>query len=280
MIYLYTGKTGSGKTFNMMKDVFPQWMKGRDVYSNTKLMFENFGGLAGTNIIENPENFTHFEKLVEIIRREIVCKLFKKEYRPKRRGHIDYFDDITELIEMRDGIILIDEAQSLFDSRNWEALPMEFSNKLRQHRKHNLDLYATTQNMGTIDINMRRLVQKWSHCKDVFALFWLRNPSLWTLHSREYKDIDMLYNSVDDLMVDTLKTTWFTIHKLKKRYYDTLYDIGFNAYKIQWLELNNQKVAMILPKNWKLSSARTQLLLAKFYLDPGSLKTSKKTWKK
>ena len=144
---------------------------------------------------------------------------------------------------------------------------MEFSNKLRQHRKHQLDLYATTQNMGTIDINMRRLVQKWSHCKDIFALFWKRNPSWLTIHTREYKDIDELYNKVDDLVVSTIKKNFFIIHKLKKRLYDTLWDIGFKAYKISWLQIKKRKVCIILPKNWTLSNARTQSLLMKYYLD-------------
>jgi len=307
MIYLYTGKTGSGKAYQLIKDVFQHWLTGRDIYSNTKLFYEDFGGLAGVDIESRPEYFTNWEKAVEIIRRKWLSDARKivlpyiyrvinrftrdrrvekktpdgvrylqrikrfnyehKTYTPKRRGNITYFDDITELIEIKDGIIIMDEAQNLLDARNWESLPLEFSNKLRQHRKHNLDLYATTQNMGTIDINMRRLVQRWSHCKDIFALFWLRNPSLLTLHSREFKDIDSLYNKVDDLIVPTIRTNYFIIHLLKKRLYDTLYDIGFNAYKILWLEKNKQKTALIIPKNWTLNSARTQSLLMKFYLD-------------
>lgn len=276
MIYLYTGKTGSGKTFSMVKDIYPQWFKGRDIYSNTKLFFEKFGGKANSNIIDNPENFNYVEKTLEAIKKK-YCSLAKKSYKPKRRGRIVYFDDITELIELKDGIICMDEAQSLLDARNWENLPMEFSNKLRQHRKHKLDLYATTQNMGTIDINMRRLVQRWVHSKDLFALFWIRNPSLLTLHKKEVKDIDYLYNSVDDLQVPTLTNFYFFIHPLKKRYYDTLYDIGFKAYKVCYIEKDNRRKIIILPKNWTLSNARTQSLLLKFYLDQNKFSRSKMT---
>lgn len=263
MIYLYTGKTGSGKTYNMVSDIYPLWKKGIDIYSNTKLNFDIY---SDHNILDNPKSFSRFEKLWFNIKLRILHKLGKDCKIPKR-GKITYFDDITELIELRDGIILMDEAQNLLDSRNWENLPMEFSNKLRQHRKHKLDLYATTQNMGTIDINMRRLVQRWSHCKDVFALFWLRNPSLLTLHIRQFKDIDYLYNSVDDLQVPTLRTNFFSIHRFKRRLYDTLWDIGFNAYKILWIQHNKKKIALIIPKNWKLEKVRQQLLLQKFYLD-------------
>lgn len=278
MIYLYTGKTGSGKTYQMVKDIFHEWKQGRDVYSNTQLFFENFNGKGGSNIVDNPENFTNWEKLVEMIRSIWLLRVRKKEYRPLRRGNIVYFDDITELIEVRDGIICMDEAQNLLDARNWENLPLEFSNKLRQHRKHKLDLYATTQNMGTIDINMRRLVQRWSHCKDVFALLWKRNPSLWTFHLRQYKDIDQLTNKVDDLLVDTVKTSFFTIHIFKKKLYDTLYDIGFKAYQILWIQKDSQRTALIMPKHWTLSKGREQLLLTKFYLNPTKSNLTRTNW--
>ena len=170
MIQLYTGKTGSGKTFQMIKDVYPQWKRGHDIYANTLLYFEKYGGKADTNSIDNPEEFTFFEKYVVNFIKKWTSKAFKKPFRPVSRGKIVYFEDITELIEIQNGIIVMDEAQNLLDARNWENLPPAFSNKLRQHRKHQIDLYATTQNMGTIDINMRRLVQKWVHCKDIFAL--------------------------------------------------------------------------------------------------------------
>lgn len=277
MIYLYTGKTGSGKTFQMVNDVYRQWYKGHDIYSNTKLFFEKFGGKAGKDCVENPNDFTFYEKYVINIGFKWLCKRFNWRFRTPRRGRITYFDDITELIEVQDGVICMDEAQNLLDARNWENLPLEFSNKLRQHRKHNLDLYATTQNMGTIDINMRRLVQKWVHSKDIFALFWIRNPSLLTLHKAELKDIDELYNSVDDLQVSTLRSKFFLIHKLRKRKYDTLYDIGFKAYKIVWLEENKKKMCLIIPKHWTLSNARTQLLLTRFYLDQNKSKVLRKT---
>lgn len=273
MIHVYTGKTGSGKSFNMVKDVFPFWYSGVDIYSNTKLLFENFGGTAGSNIKDNPENFTINEKIIEWLRKQ-YCKIKKIEYIPKRRGGIQYFEDITEVLEAHDAIILIDEGQALLDSRNWESLPMEFSNKLRQHRKHYLDLYITTQNMGTVDINLRRLVQRWIHCKDRFALFGIRNPSLFSVHTAELKDIDELYNSVDDLVVSSLKTSIFIIHKFKKRFYDTLYDIGFTTLQSIWIEKNNQRIGLIIPKKMTMSSVRSSSTMMKFFLDQTKLMSS------
>jgi len=278
MIYAYTGKTGSGKTFQMIKDVFPRWYNGMDIYSNTYLIFEKWGGRAGANILEHPEVFTPIEKITEYLKLKI-CLLRKTDYIPKRRGRIIYFEDITELLEIRDGIILMDEGQALLEARNWENLPAEFSNKLRQHRKHNLDLYVTTQNLGTIDINLRRLVQHWVHCRDIFALLGLRNPSWLTVHTKEIKDIDQLYNQVDDLMVESLRTGYFLIHKFTRRYYDTAYDIGFTTYKSVWIQQDQQMKLLILPKKWSIEKGRTQLLLMKYYFDQNKSTTTRKTWK-
>lgn len=266
MIYAFTGKTGSGKTYMMIEAIYPKWLNGVNVYSNTKLDFEKFGGKQDSNIVDNPENFSFIEKVSYFVK-GIIYKILKKELKVKKRGKIIYFEDITEILEARDGVICMDEGQNLLEARNWEALPMEFANKLRQHRKHRLDLFTTTQNLGTIDINYRRLVQKWYHVTDMFALLGFRNPSIFTFHKIEEKDIDYLYNSVDDLQVPVLKTKYFTIHPLKKRKYDTMFDIGFTIYTSVWLQKNSDKILLIIPKSMNLSSARQLLSSSKYFFD-------------
>lgn len=266
MIWLFTGKTGSGKTYTMTKTAYKHWLNGVDIYSNTVLFYPNWGGTPGVNILDNPECFSRFDRISEWCLQQIALRT-KYEYFPMRRGRIHYFEEISELLEIREGIILIDEAQELFEARNWENLPYEFSNKLRQHRKHSLDLYATTQNVGTIDKNYRRLVQRWFHTTDIFAFLAKRNPSFWSIHKVEEKDIDELYGNPEDEAVSTIRTRYFFIHKWTRRLYDTLFDIGFKSFKIEWLEENNRRVCLIIPKNWSLNNGRTQLLLQKFYLD-------------
>lgn len=275
MIYVFTGKTGSGKTYQMTKQVYDRWYKGENVYSNTILLFEKFGGTAGSDILSGPENFSRFERVAFKIRFEIA-RLFGKDCYVDRRGTISYFEEISEILDIRDGLILIDEGQALFDSRNWESMPDEFANKLRQHRKHSLDLYVTTQNLGTIDINYRRLVQVWQHCSERFALFGVRNPSLISLHALETKDIDKLYNNVDDLLVPSIDISTFYISRFwTKRLYDTLYDVGFKRFKIEWIEENEKKRCLIIPKKWSLSHARTQLLLYQYFCEPSKSRTSR-----
>ena len=177
MIYAFTGKTGSGKTFRMVKYAYKEWLHGSDVYSNTVLLFET-------------------------ARLPIWWK-FKKLFKKPQRGRITYFEDITEILEARNGVILFDEAQVLFNARSWESLPKEFQYKLQQHRKHRLDLYCTTQNMGAIDITYRRLVQFWYHHESAFQL--RENPVWFGFFRANMKDVDLLYNTVDDLKVDDIK---------------------------------------------------------------------------
>lgn len=124
MITAFTGKTGSGKTFNMIKIAFSEWKRGVNIYSNTYL---------------------HFEK-------------YRHKY--DNAGKIVYFENIRDIIDARDAIVLFDEAQVLFNARQWESLPEEFQYKLQQSRKHKIDLFCTTQNLGTIDITYRRLIHQ------------------------------------------------------------------------------------------------------------------------
>lgn len=270
MIFAFTGKTGSGKTFHMVRLAYKEWLNGADIYSNTVLFFEDYGGQAGKEVI----NW-----------RTRLFKKLRATYLPPSRGKITYFEDINELIDVKNGIILIDEAQVLFNARNWEQLPYEFQYKLQQHRKHRLDLYCTTQNMGTIDITYRRLVQQWFHHHDVFALLGFRNPSLFSVHRVEHKDIDRLYNSVDDLLVETLKTTYFTISKLKKVLYDTMYDIGFKAFSLLWINDYNDKTneytqkVWIIPKEMLLKDVLRLKSLYDSALGLKASRTSKGTWK-
>lgn len=282
MIYINTGKTGSGKTYRMIRDAYKQWYKGVDIYSNTILFFVNFGGQAGVNIADHPQHFSKLDHVADIIQR-LFCKLTRRKYQPIARGKIEYFEDITELYEVRDGIILLDEAQTLLNSRKWESLPDEFSYKLQQHRKHQLDLYATAQNMGTIDINYRRLVQKWVHHERTLLSWQYRGKEIFTFFRAKAKDIDYLYNSVDDLTVPDLKSRYFTIHKFKKRLYDTFYDIGFKRFRTIWINnydknMKREQLFLIIPKKLKLKDALRDIRLLNSLSGLNKSKSSPKSW--
>lgn len=278
MIYAFTGKTGSGKTFNMVKHAYKYWKSGVDVYSNTVLNFSD--RLDGYNMFTYPQGFSYFEKGFFYIRL-FILRFFKRVATPATRGKIIYFEDISEILEARNGLILFDEAQVLFNARNWESLPNEFQYKLQQHRKHRLDLFCTTQNIKLIDVNYRRLVQFWLHHEPVFQIGGSR--LLLGLFRIRYKDIDMLWESVDELKVDDVKVKFLFIHKFSRALYDTLYDIGFKRFKTIWLtnynELTNESKNeyLIIPKEMSLSDAQKVIRLLKFGLVPNKFPSFKKT---
>lgn len=238
MIYAFTGKTGSGKTFNMVRHAYKRWLNGTDIYSNTVLFFEQ--KRKGFNYIEIA--FHHA--------RNLGRRLFKMEPKPLKRGRITHFEEISEIQHAKDGLILFDEGQVLFSARQWEDLPFEFSYKLQQHRKHQLDLFTTTQNMGTIDIMYRRLVQRWFHHETVFQMG--KTKSWFGLFRIKEKDIDFLYNSVDDLQVPDIKIRYFMIHRFSRRLYDTFFDIGFKRFKTIWIRHWNEQTNRVERKGWIL----------------------------
>jgi len=278
MIFAFTGKTGSGKTFLMIKMAYKYWKQGVDIYSNTVLLFApDLDTSVRLNIVDHPSAFAWWEHV-----KWFFHYTAKPTAQPYERGRIIYFEHIDEIMHISNGLILFDEAQVLFNARAWESLSRRFQYKLQQHRKHQLDLICTTQNMGTIDITYRRLVQKWTHCENLFQFGKSPKIALGIFRACE-KDIDELFNKVDDLMVGTIQTKLFFIHRFSPRLYDTMYDIGFKWFKTVWLSLSNPEqekktTAMfwIIPKEMSLKDAQKQLSLSTSLLD----QPKSRTWKR
>jgi len=261
MIYVYTGRNGSGKTFHMVKVAYSQWLRGRDIFSNTPLLFAKVKFHGRPNILSHPEIFTLTERILWH-----TIKFFNKNLRVKERGRIVYFSHISEIIDAEDGLILFDEAQVLFNSRNWASLPDEFQYKLQQHRKHNLDLYCTTQNVKRIDIIYRELIHVWMDHTAVFQLG--QRPCNLGFFRVEVKDVEQMISSPDEVLVSTLSSFVLTIHRFSPRLYNTMYDIGFKRFKIVWLSYFDGKGTakkrwMIIPKKMSPQDAKKAISFSK-----------------
>lgn len=216
MIYLYTGKTGAGKTLQMVTDAHKEWKKGATIYTNFKIFFD--------------------------------------------KERVFYYENLSELNEISNAIILMDEAQVLIDSREWDKLPQEFAFKLSQHRKHRLDLYATTQEVGLIDLKLRVLIQEWKHCESLLTYKGLlgfddKKPTIFHFYKLNLMDLDdFKAREPDESKVTKKKTKIKFVHKWQKKLYDTYTSIGFKPYQILCsIELNNytkklEKVVDIMPK--------------------------------
>jgi len=264
MIFVISGKNGSGKTYQMVRMVLSQWISGVDIYSNTPLYFERYFGKAGCTIKDSPKSFMFREKIFDKIK--YLYSLVRKNYQyiPAHRGRIVYFEDVQDLVPVVNAVVLIDEGQALFSSRGWESLPRIIQWKFQQHRKDGLDLYTTTPNMARIDVIYRELVHHWFQQEEIFSI-----GSVWFgLFRTHVKDIDFLLRSVDEAKIPDLKTKIFWLHFRKPRLYDTNFKIGFKYYKIIWLSKSiNKKIVhkiYLMPKEMNLSQALTYIRSFKY----------------
>lgn len=66
-----------------------------------------------------------------------------------------------DILNIREGIILMDEAHVYFNSRKWKDLPEDFLRLLAQHRKKGLHIEGTVQHVNRLDVVMRELIDFW-----------------------------------------------------------------------------------------------------------------------
>ncbi len=137
MINIFVGRVGTGKTYSLVRLALHKIMKEKqDVYSNFYI------------------DFSPYEKV-------------KNEY----NKYLHYWERVNDFVKIKRGIILIDEAQIYFNSRNWSALPPRVQYKFQQHRKHGLDIYGAVQNVKRVDTIIRELVNRVYQIKKVGRLF-------------------------------------------------------------------------------------------------------------
>lgn len=81
--------------------------------------------------------------------------------------NIHYYKEFDELIAVKNGVILMDEAQIYLNCRFWDKLDPSFQYKLQQHRKHGLDIWGTVQSVNRLDVIFRELVSNYYEVKKV-----------------------------------------------------------------------------------------------------------------
>lgn len=145
------------------------------------------------------------------------------------RERITRWHNLDELYRLTRGVIAIDEGQKLFDARRWGSLPVSFSEKIAQHRKHFIDIITTTQDLGHIDLRVRSNVHELYNCQSLF-----RFPRA----DRVKPILQLIKITRKRRTIENERITWL---KIKHKYYflsrfwtRTLYntygDIGFNKY--------------------------------------------------
>lgn len=125
MIYAIVGKPGEGKSYTAVKLVKSFLEKGNDVYAN-----------------------------VLIDERKLQLRHNKKH----KLGTLYYWRSLAQFRYITKGIVIIDEAASYFEARNWARFTIDDRIKFQQHRKQRLDIYLIAQSFGRIESAIRQLV--------------------------------------------------------------------------------------------------------------------------
>ena len=134
---------------------------------------------------------------------------------------IHYYTKISQLVPVKAGVILMDEAQIYFNSRNWETLDERLQYKLQQHRKQGLDIWGSVQNIRRLDVIVRELV---SHYYEVKKLSFSNESS-----KHPFGFFVMRQYDVEDAEAKDRHcwgTEWHSLSKKWCNMYDTLASVA------------------------------------------------------
>jgi Cdc6-like AAA superfamily ATPase len=160
MIYLISGKPGTGKTYTATKLAYDFLMNGRDVYANYDINFTPY-------VLHQRKSIYHKIKRTF---KYFTNTLFDKQN--KKPGKIYRWETIEDFKFIEQGVILLDEGHIWINSRQWEKLPPEIHYKASQHRKDGIDMYIITQNPARIDKVFRELANDVLQMHKFAFWFW------------------------------------------------------------------------------------------------------------
>lgn len=142
MIELYTGTPGSGKSLHCAKEIYTRISRGKTVIANFDInltIFKNTKRRGNFVYIDNSE--LSADKLMEYA---------VKNHKRNTNCHIAEGQTL----------LVIDECQILFNSRDWQAKDrMAWATFFTQHRKYGYNIILITQFDRLIDRQIRSLVE-------------------------------------------------------------------------------------------------------------------------
>ena len=144
MITIYTGKPGSGKSYNLTRLVKQYLENGDDVFCNFKIN-ETKLNLKPKKSFLNKSN--------------------------KELGTLYHWKRLEEFRKVSNAIIIMDEAQTYFNARRWKNMTAEDEIKFQQHRKQGIDIIGAVQNLNRCDTVLRELAGYVYEMKRIGKLF-------------------------------------------------------------------------------------------------------------
>lgn len=210
MIYCLVGRPGTGKTYSLVDIAYKAIIHGCNVYSNFYIDFSPLLDKRRVKILRFRRFFNFFRLRLLVS----VCDRFL------RFGELIFWHELTDFIFIKQGIILMDEAQIYINSREYKVLPTSVQYKFQQHRKHGLDLYLAVQNVKRIDIVARELVNAVFEFKRVGKLFLMREFDI---------------EEIDKTKRTAYRVRFFLFNKKIASCYDTFQEITRGENKIKSL---------------------------------------------
>lgn len=172
MIYAITGRPGKGKSYYMVRLAKQLLESGIDVYS-----------------------------LIDIDETKLQLKPKNKQ---KKLGNLFTFNGLKDFKYIFDGVVLLDEAGSFFEAREWAKFSPDDRVKFQQHRKQELDIYLGVQSFNRLDSSIRELTAEIidSECFPSSSrrvrrtpwFFWYRtfDPEFYGLKKQHTKSVEFL----------------------------------------------------------------------------------------
>jgi GTPase SAR1 family protein len=209
MITLICGLAGSGKTWLMARMLKREWKRGQK------------DGL-------------------------MICANFPLCF-PKNNERVKRFWTLSDTYRLHNGIIALDEAQKLLDARHWASLPTQFADLICQHRHSHLDIYTTTQDLGQIDIQLRRNIHELFTCQTIFR--FPRNERVspliqWIRVTKQVRRFDVATNYIAWNRSGRVK--WYFISYLwTKKLYETYAKTMLSKYLCKTIYKDKKWVTVI-----------------------------------
>ena len=180
MIYLYYGKIGDGKTYHVVRnELIPAILAGRRVYTNIEGL--NFRYISTyLNISHSDIKVTHIEN-PEWYVQNMTLQSGQKEW---TNPHLD-----------AGSLIIIDEAQRIWDARDFRNTKKEFLSFLEYHRHFGFDIVFITQNPKRLESSILRLSNESYQVKNLKFLGSFLGRR-YVLHARQTPlDRDIIYTT-------------------------------------------------------------------------------------
>jgi hypothetical protein len=130
-IEVITGRAGAGKTAMLADKILEILERNKKYYEKTKILRFVYINFPLNDFLEEKYKF-----------------------------FLRHWETVTELINLEDCDIFIDELLYYFDATQWKETTLQVKRFIAIHRHLGVEIYATSQDFAQVDIAFRRLTDK------------------------------------------------------------------------------------------------------------------------